>query len=131
MKNKNNSNHLPKVEGVAFQEIFSRFFNDEVTTYIKKVVEDKVKERVEAVLSEMRRSAEANYGVDEQVTIAQICEALQVTPATVHRWMNNNLLPYQKVGRLTRFRRKDVNHLIESGALGKYNNRLASKEGIL
>lgn len=44
----------------------------------------------------------------ERLTISEISKQYKVSKPTIHRLKNSGSLPYSKVGRLTRFKKEDV-----------------------
>ncbi len=48
------------------------------------------------------------------MTIRDVCDLLQVTDRTVRKWMSNGRLPAPvRLGRIVRFRRADIEALLE------------------
>jgi PTS system nitrogen regulatory IIA component len=46
--------------------------------------------------------------VERLLTISQVCEVLQVSPALVYKWVHYGYVPYIKIGSLVRFRESDL-----------------------
>lgn len=61
----------------------------------------------------MRRTAVS--GDDELMTARAVAARLLVTPGTVYEWGRTGRLEVVKLGRLRRFRRADIDTLIDSG----------------
>lgn len=53
----------------------------------------------------------------------EICELLHITYPTLWRIEKTGILKSQKVGRRNLYSKKEVNFLIKSGKLAKYNHR--------
>lgn len=53
------------------------------------------------------------------LTVDEVCEYLDISPATVYRWAREGTLPRHKVGKVTRFKKEDIDKLLEQGLNGK------------
>lgn len=52
-------------------------------------------------------------GAPEWLGIAEACEYLQISEQTMFRWMREGKISYYKVGKSTRFKREDLDLLVE------------------
>ena len=53
---------------------------------------------------------------DPWVAVGQVADHLDVTKDTVYRWIDQEGLPARKVGRLLRFRLREIDAWVEAGA---------------
>jgi len=51
--------------------------------------------------------------MDKLLTPQQIADILGVKPSTIYQWTHQGFIPHVKVGRLVRFREKDVTEWLE------------------
>lgn len=63
----------------------------------------------------------------EWLTEAQAQEYLQVSRATLYRWQCDGRLPVYKLGRLRRYKREDLDALVEIAAPPAGRRRLPEK----
>jgi len=50
---------------------------------------------------------------EDWLTIAEACEFLKVSEPTIFRWMKSGKLSYFKIGKATRFRKRDLDLVVE------------------
>ena len=63
------------------------------------------------------------------LTVAAAAKYLSVTVSAIRRWVSQRRIPYLKVGRLTRFDRKDLDELIDRLKVPPGRYPLGSIEG--
>ncbi len=47
--------------------------------------------------------------MEKLLTLSQVCDLLQVSPALVYKWVHYGFMPYIKIGRLLRFKESELN----------------------
>ncbi len=63
--------------------------------------------------------------MEKLLTMDELAEILSVKRSTIYRWTHLKLIPYVKVGRLNRFREKDIQKWLKSRE-AKSNSRYIS-----
>lgn len=58
--------------------------------------------------------AEAGLGKREFYTVSQLADLLQLTEMTIYRMVNRGELPCYEIGRVKRFRQRDIEQFLES-----------------
>src|SRR5438309_10442466 len=61
--------------------------------------------------------AERDFGGREFYTVTQLADILQLTEMTIYRMVNRGDLPCYAIGRIKRFRHRDVDQFLESRRL--------------
>ena len=51
--------------------------------------------------------------MEKLLTIDDVCQALTVRKSTLYQWINMGIFPYIKVGRLIRFKEKEIENWLE------------------
>lgn len=60
---------------------------------------------------------ELGLGTREFFTVTQLAELLQLTEMTIYRMINRGELPCYAIGRIKRFRQRDIENFLESHRL--------------
>ena len=60
---------------------------------------------------------------DRWISVEEVAAYLGVKRDTIYKWINRRNMPAHKVGRLWKFRKKEVDQWIHSGGASKDNNR--------
>jgi len=60
---------------------------------------------------------------NELLTLPEAADLLRLRPATLRDWVLRRRIPYVKIGRLLRFRRADVETVIEQGLVPSRERR--------
>jgi len=69
--------------------------------------------------------------VERLLTIQQVCDLLQVSPALVYKWVHYGFVPYIKLGVSLRFRESELIRWLEKRERkGRTTYKLATAPGI-
>ena len=96
---------------------FSVFNKQQLKEIIYEVVSECFDDKINHSFVVEKPEDEGFYDRDE------ICELLHITYPTLWRIEKTGILKSQKVGRRNLYSKKEVNLLIKSGKLAKYNHR--------
>jgi len=61
---------------------------------------------------------------DRWLSVDEIAAYLGIKPPTVYKWIDRKNMPSHKVGRLWKFRAKEIDKWVESGEAGKIEGNL-------
>jgi excisionase family DNA binding protein len=75
-------------------------------------------------------SSRPGAGVDKPLTLAQAAEYLNVTERFMRRLVAERRVAYHKLGRLLRFRRNDLDALLNAGRVEPPDVRLSPRRGV-
>ena len=70
---------------------------------------------VQDTATEVEAKVKAENKPDELLTRYQVADMLNVTPTTLWHWNNKGILPTIKIGNKVRYRRSDVEKVLEKG----------------
>ena len=98
-------------------EEYSVFSKQQLKEIIYEVVSECFDDKINHSFVGGKPEEEGFYDCDE------ICELLHITYPTLWRIEKTGILKSQKVGRKNLYPKKEVNLLIKSGKLAKYNHR--------
>ena len=77
-----------------------------------KKKKEKVKPQAKATPKQKRQAAKSNSGALKLYTIDNVAAALSVSKPTVERMLARGVLPYYKIGNLTRIRSEDLENFL-------------------
>ncbi|MBI4332714.1 MAG: helix-turn-helix domain-containing protein [Chloroflexi bacterium] len=60
---------------------------------------------------------------DRWLSLNEICDYLGVSNDTVYKWIDKHGLPAYRIGRLWKFKRKDVDEWVKAGGTAKQGTR--------
>jgi excisionase family DNA binding protein len=64
---------------------------------------------------------------DRWLSISEICKYLGVSNDTVYKWIGKREMPAHRMGRLWKFKKKQVDAWIEAGGAAEHSKRGSSK----
>jgi len=76
----------------------------------------------------MKDSEQSPTGAEKFLTVLDVALLLSVRPSTVYQWVSSGEIPHYRLGRIVRFRRKDLEAWVEGFRKERVDDKRKAKE---
>jgi excisionase family DNA binding protein len=66
-----------------------------------------------------KKKMESEERAEQWVSVEQVAKHLGVKPDTIYKWLERDVMPAHKIGRLWRFQLSEINEWVRSGEAKK------------